>query len=255
MYTQMLQLVLVLILVPPAPQRQNFAVQGTLTFEDALTSPAIVVFLESLDSRPVKRARANAAGNFLFPNVEPGIYYVRVKHAGFKEFAQRIEVPAFNRPVVISLERDGDVLAANTEIFFPDDFETDLRQFDIPEEAIREYENAVDDDKRGRAARALQGFRRALGIAPNFIAAAFRFASGSYKAGRLEDAEGALVRTLKSVPAASHLRLLLANIFVKQRKYEQALLQIDLVLEQNPDDVERAPVEAARSRLIRAMAQ
>ena len=254
MSTLTMKLVLVLLLAAPA-QRQNVSVQGNVRFDDGAHRP-VAVFLEPLSSRPIQRVRADASGDFSFRNVAPGLYYIRVKHAGYEEFAQRIEVPEFDRPVEISLRRNAEAVTANSsEITFPDDFEIAIRQLDIPDEAIREYQNALDDDKRGLAARALQGFRRALGIAPNFIAAAFRFGSASYKAGRLDEAEKVLVRALKSVPAAPHLRLVLANVFVKQRKYDQALLQIDLALKQNPAGIERASVESTRLKLIRAMEQ
>jgi tetratricopeptide (TPR) repeat protein len=255
MFTVTMKLILALILAPQAQQRENFSIRGNVIFDNAERGQDLTVFLESLNSRPVVQVRANASGEFSFVNVAPGVYYVRVKQAGFEEFAQRIEVPAFNRPVLITLRRNADVLTAANEITFPDNFEVDIRQLDVPAEAIREYEKALDDDKTGRAARAIQGFRRALGIAPNFIAAAFRFGAASYKAGRLDDAEEVLVRTLKAVPAASHLRLLLANIFVKQRKYQQALLEIDLVLRQNPGDIDRTSLEDTRRKLVQAMEQ
>ncbi|MBI4474662.1 MAG: tetratricopeptide repeat protein [Acidobacteria bacterium] len=221
--------------------------------DSGFTNRPIAVFLESLNSRPVEEVTANVAGNFRFVDVPAGSYYVRVKHQGFEEAAQRIEVPAFNRGVVISLQRKANTLAPESEIDLGGKFQVDIRQLSIPEDAVREYQKALDENKKGRTARAIERLRRALRIAPNFMEAAFHLGSTLYHAGHFEDAEKVLMRGLKAVPAASKLRLMLANVFVKERKYDQALLQIDAYLEENPDGPERPSAETTRSQLIQAM--
>lgn len=251
----LVQLTFVLILVQgtATPQQQRYSVEGTVVFDGGFTNWPIVVFLEPLHSRPVEEVHATVAGNFRFVDVPAGSYYIRVKHEGFDESAQRVDVPAFNRSVVISLQRKANAPAPQSEIVLGGKFQVDIRQLSIPEDAVREYRKALDDNKKGKTARAIERLRRALSIAPNFIEAAFHLGSTFYNAGHFEDAEKVLVRGLKAVPAAGKLRLMLANVFVKERKYGQALLQIDAYIKENPDGPERASAETTREQLIRTM--
>jgi tetratricopeptide (TPR) repeat protein len=249
----LLKLTLVLFLAPQTAPQQKYSIDGTVVFDGGFTNRPIVVFLEPLSSRPVEEVKADAAGNFRFVDVPGGSYYIRVKHQGFEEAAQRVEVPAFNREVVISLQRKANTLAPESEIDLAGKFPVDIRPFSIPEDAVREYQRALDDDGKGKTARAIERLRRALSIAPNFIEAAFHLGSTFYHGGHFEDAEKVLVRALKAAPAAAKLRLMLANVFMKERKYDQALLQIDAYIKENPDGPERTSAETTRSQLIQAM--
>ena len=228
-------------------------IEGAVVLDGGFTNQPIAVFLEPLNSRPVEEVHATVAGHFRFVDVPAGSYYIRVKHQGFEEAVQRVDVPAFNRGVVISLRRKANASAPESEIHLGGRFQVDIRQLSIPDDAVREYQKALDENKKGKTARAIERLRRALSIAPNFIEAAFHLGSTLYKAGHFADAEKVLVRGLKAVPGAGKLRLVLANVFVKERKYDQALLQIDAYLEENPNGPERASAETTRSQLIQAM--
>lgn len=246
-------LALILVLASQAVREQTYSVEGAVVFDGGFTNRPVAVFLEGLNSRPVEEVHASVTGNFRFVDVPAGSYYIRVKHEGFEETAQRVEIPKFNRDVVIFLQRKANYIPSDREIDLGSKFQVDIRQLSVPEDAVREYRKALDDNKKGKTARAIERLRRALTIAPNFIEAAFHLGSTFYHAGHFEDAEKVLVRALKAAPAAPQLRLMLANVFVKERKYPEALHQIDAYLEENSDGPERASAETTRSQLIQAM--
>ncbi|MBI2149029.1 MAG: tetratricopeptide repeat protein [Acidobacteria bacterium] len=249
-----LQLTLLLLLAPAfVTAQKTYPVEGAVVLEGGFTNRPITVFLEALNSRPVEEVSATVGGEFRFVDVPAGLYFIRVKHDGFEEAAQRVEVPAFNRPVTITLQRKPNAIASQSDVELGGRFQVDIRQLSIPKDAVREYQKALDENKKGRTARAMDGLRRALRIAPNFMEAAFHLGSLFYEAGRFADAEDVLMRGLKAVPAAAKLRLMLANVFVKERKYAQALHQIDAYLAENPDGPDRTSAETTRSQLIRSM--
>ena len=247
-----LNLALALVLASQTAPQQKYSVEGVVVPDGGFTNRPIAVFLEALNTSPVVEVNANVAGNFKFVDVPAGLYYIRVNHEGFEETAQRVEVPAFKRGVVILLQPKANTIASESEIDLGR--KLDIPQLSIPEDAVQEYQKALDDNKKGKTARTIERLRRALSIAPNFIEAAFHLGSTFYNAGHFEDAEKVLVRGLKAAPAAAKLRLILANVLGKQRKYAQALNQIDAYLKENLDGPERISAETTRSQLVQAMA-
>jgi outer membrane protein assembly factor BamD (BamD/ComL family) len=56
-----------------------------------------------------------------------------------------------------------------------------------------------------------------------------------------------------ATPKAPQLRLLLANVLVKENKYEQALSEIDTYLKENPTGADRPSASVTREQLIKAL--
>src|SRR4030095_6278962 len=100
-----LKVALTLMLLPQSGQRQESSIQGSVSLEEGSADGPIMVSLEALSSRPIDQTYTDASGNFMFTDVAPGTYYIRVKAEGFEEFAQRLDVPVYNRDLAVFLER------------------------------------------------------------------------------------------------------------------------------------------------------
>jgi tetratricopeptide (TPR) repeat protein len=252
----MLLLLLTWTLVFPssvAGQQGRDSIQGTVTADGISVRQPVIVYLEALGSRPVEQVLTDDYGRFTFIDIPAGTYYVRVKHEDFEEVAQRVELPPYDRDLTILLQRKPDVRPAAGEIILGNKFEVDVRQLSIPENALREYQKALEENESGKTSGAIKRLRQALQLAPNFIEAAFHLGSTLYKIGHFSDAENTLRRALTIAPREPHLHLMLANVLLKEGKYEQALSEIDSYLEDNPQGAERNSAELTRSQLIKAM--
>jgi len=249
----LLKVTLALVLLPQFGQRQNFSIEGSISSEDGSAIGTPLVFLEALTSRPIGQNYADVSGNFTFEYVEAGTYYIRIKQEGFEEFAQRIEVPASHRQLTVFLRRKLPDPPAVREIHLGTKFQVDVRQLSIPEKAVRQYQKARADLEERNTSKAIRRLREALSIAPNFIEAAFYLASALYEIDRFQEAEETLTRALAIVPKQPQLRLMLANVLVKEAKYEDALAEIDSYLEENPDAPDRSSAQTTRLQLIQAI--
>jgi tetratricopeptide (TPR) repeat protein len=245
-----LNAVLTLFLWLPPGQRQESSIQGSINFEEGSANAPILVFLEAVSWRPVEQTYTDVSGNFTFRDVAPGSYYVRVKLEGFEEYAQRLEVPAYNRELTIFLRRASRVPPKSNDIPLGTKFRVDVRQLSIPEKAVRQYQKALDEDKKGKTSSAVRLLRDALVRAPNFLEAAFQLAATLYKTGSFQDAEKTLMQGLAIDPKNDQFRLMLVNVLIKEKKYEQALAEIDSYMEENPLGLDKSVAATIRSQLI-----
>ena len=66
---------------------------GTVTDTSAAVVPNAAVVITETDTNITRTAPTNANGNFAFPNLEPGVYRVRVEHEGFRtSVREKVEV-------------------------------------------------------------------------------------------------------------------------------------------------------------------
>ncbi len=104
---------------------------------------------------------------------------------------------------------------------------------DRPDQAVTTGEEAVKAN--GRSAFAFFN----LGIA-------------LYRISNLDKAEAALKKALELAPKMFQVRLMLANVYGKLRRYDSLMEQLNGYLDENPDASDRPAVEAMRAKVMRA---
>jgi predicted Zn-dependent protease len=89
----------------------------------------------------------------------------------------------------------------------------------------------------------------AIRMRPLSAIAHYYLGAANYKSGFLEEAEAALSRAHELDPRMSMIRLMLANVFMKQNKWEEVLQQLDGYLKENPRAADRTSVEQMRNTI------
>ena len=92
-------------------------------------------------------------------------------------------------------------------------------------------------------------------LAADLVASApalFNLGLAMYKLSRLDKAEEVLKRALDVAPRMSQIHLALANVYLKLKRYDNLLDQLNTYLEQNPKGTEREQVERLRDQVLKA---
>jgi thioredoxin-like negative regulator of GroEL len=104
--------------------------------------------------------------------------------------------------------------------------------------------------ERKDAASAASILERASGADPKSPAAHYYYALALYQDGQYLESQTTLQRFLDRYAPPGIFRLLLAHVFIKQQRLEDALQQIDTYLEQNPDEANRSTALETRRQLM-----
>jgi Tfp pilus assembly protein PilF len=102
---------------------------------------------------------------------------------------------------------------------------------------------------RGQAELAVQTGEEAVRKDSRSASAFYGLGLALYRISRLDSAEDVLKNALTLAPAAAQVRLLLANVYLKQKDWKDLRVQLDSYLAENPNGPERAAVEKMRSQL------
>jgi Flp pilus assembly protein TadD len=108
----------------------------------------------------------------------------------------------------------------------------------------------TDDAARGKLLdQALDALEEAVKLNSKSAVAYFLLGQANYKSDFLDEAEAAFKKSRDIDPRLSASRLMLANVYVKQQKWEEVLENLDGYLKDNPKASDRASVEAMRDRI------
>src|SRR5204863_8742696 len=98
--------------------------------------------------------------------------------------------------------------------------------------------------------QALDALEAAVKLNPRSAPAYFLLGSANYKSSFLEEAEAAFKKAHDLDPNLSRIHLLLANIYVKQAKWQAVVSNIDDYLKENPKAPDRASIEEMRAKIL-----
>jgi tetratricopeptide (TPR) repeat protein len=96
--------------------------------------------------------------------------------------------------------------------------------------------------------------RQAAAVKPTPVLLRHSSASASpYKAAQLDRAETALKRALDLAPKMGNVRLMLANVYLKLRRYDRTLDELDKYIAENPKGEQVKEAQQMREQLTAAL--
>ncbi len=91
----------------------------------------------------------------------------------------------------------------------------------------------------------------AIKLSPRSAAAHFFLGTAYYKSDFFDDAEKTLKVALEMDPAFVNTRIMLINVYTRQRRFKDALEQVDAFLRENPKAEERPAMQELRQKIVK----
>src|SRR5213594_4930707 len=191
--------------------------QIVISGKSSLKEP-VLVLLDHSGSRHEQRTSTDLHGYFEFHNVPQG-YTIRVRLEGFENVNYPVDVPG-TPYVFIFLNgrsaRGPAALGGNRVV--------DIRQLtaNIPKQALKEYEKAVQELKDHNTERAIERLEKSIKLAPDFYNAHLGLAQEYRKTGRLVAAEKELTRAFELNPREVTPLIQLGEIYLENNNFRGA---------------------------------
>lgn len=219
----------------PAPDRGSIRIAGRVIAEGAAQPPDhSEVRIETTGGTEIDFAYTDALGAFEFRNVELNpndAHYIVVQAEGFQRFRELLDYqinPRTGGFLTIVLKAAPSNAAAPA-----DDGLTvvDVSQLlaDVPEEARREYERAMEEVDDGRNDEAVKRLEKVVALAPDFYPGFDSLGAAYLSLGEFSKAEEALKRATELVPGAAQPWLNLGTLsyqegeaFVGESRFQEA---------------------------------
>jgi tetratricopeptide (TPR) repeat protein len=103
--------------------------------------------------------------------------------------------------------------------------------------------------------QAMDALEAAVKINPRSASAYYLLGSANYKSSFLEEAEAAFKKVHDLDQNFSRVHLLLANIYLRQGKWQDVIGSIDAYLKENPKAADRAAIEDMRAKIVKEHGQ
>src|SRR5881409_12509 len=192
--------------------------QIVISGKSSLKEP-VLVLLDHSGSKNEQRTSTDFHGYFEFHNVPQGSYTIRVRLEGFENVNYPVDVPG-TPYVFIFLNgrsaRGPAALGGNRVV--------DIRQLtaNIPKQALKEYEKAVQELKDHNTERAIERLEKSIKLAPDFYNAHLGLAQEYRKTDRLDAAEQELTRASALNPREATPLIQLGEIYLEKNNFERA---------------------------------
>ncbi|MBI4474619.1 MAG: tetratricopeptide repeat protein [Acidobacteria bacterium] len=119
---------------------------------------------------------------------------------------------------------------------------------------MADLRKAEDDEVRGKLLDdALDALEQAVKLNPRSPIAYYYLGAANYKSSFFEEAEAALVRALELDSHLNTIRLMLANVYLRQGKWREVVQTLDAYLQEDPKASDRAAVEETRAKIQREL--
>ncbi|MCU1264418.1 MAG: repeat protein [Acidobacteria bacterium] len=178
----------------------------------------VVVRLESLSGGYVGEEQTDNLGKFRFPGLLPIQYFVNIRHFGFMEIQQEVNLVMIPSAYIQLALLPDDSKSADTS-----PHTTKLVNASVPLEARKEFEKgelALLRDKK--IDEGIIHLEKAIRIYPKFIEAQLRLGTAYMDKHDWDKAEQALKRALDIDPKAVNAHFALGAMYLQQKRFDEA---------------------------------
>src|SRR6266567_2659644 len=194
--------------------------QIVLSVKGGLKEP-LLVLLDHSDSKKDQRTFTDLRGDFEFRNVPQGSYYIRVGLEGFENVNYPVDVPG--TPYVF-IFLNGSAAHGRGPNALGGNHIVDVGQLkaEIPKQALKEYEKAVQEIKDHNTQRAIERLEKSIKLAPDFYNGHLGLAQEYRKTDRLDAAAQELTRASALNPREATPLIQLGEIYLDKNNFERA---------------------------------
>jgi len=180
-------------------------------------------------------------GSFSFQNLVPGNYTVVVEGG---DYFENVREPVFIESAAVSARR----VMGSVPLSRPFNLQVYLRPkadavtkprvlnaglANVPKAAVELYEKGLEFGRQGETDKAIELFKKAIELYPNFGLALNELGVQYLKRGALDSAAEALQKVIALSPEASEPRLNYGIVLVNQKKFPEAEEQLRTALKHN----------------------
>src|SRR5262249_35222104 len=200
--------------------RTSVEIHGQVRFaEGGAPATNVVVRLESYEGGgSITEAFTDSLGKFRFTSLPPAVYSVRVRHSGYRDAQQNVDMTTTSSGLVLLQLLPEATGPTTTSI-------TGSINANVPPAAQKEFDKGVaalaagGKDKIGTAARC---FEKALSIYPQFVEARLRLGTAYMDLEQWDKAEKALLETVAVDPKAFNALFALREIYLRENNIAEA---------------------------------
>ena len=197
------------------------AVGGQIVVSEGGLKRPVPVLLDHPGAKSDRRTFTDLHGNFEFRNVPEGSYNIRVGLEGFENVNYPVDVPG--TPYVF-IFLNGSAVHGRGPNALGGNHIVDVRQLkaEIPKQAFKEYEKAVQEIKDHNTKRAIERLEKSIKLAPDFYNAHLGLAQEYRKTDRLDAAAQELTRASALNPREATPLIQLGEIYLEKNNFERA---------------------------------
>jgi tetratricopeptide (TPR) repeat protein len=206
--------------VQNSPTTRTVEIHGQIRFtEGGAPAEQVLVRLESYDGGgSIGEAFTDRLGKFRFSGLQPAQYTVRVRHLGYREAEQTIDMTTTSSGLVfLQLSRE-DSRATTTSAAGSIDA-------NIPAAAQKEFDKgvaALAEGGKDKITLAVRHLEKSLAIYPKFAEARLKLGTAYMDLGQWEKADQALLATIEIEPKAFNAMFALGEVYLRQNKLAEA---------------------------------
>jgi tetratricopeptide (TPR) repeat protein len=230
---------LILALAPligePSSTQARYELVGKILQENGKPFPARnqVVFLHGATTPFYAQTLAGRDGGFKFKKLAPGAYLLTAAVPRVGEMSKTVEVgPSFadSKRVIVTKMSFGksDIIEKNQSI--------STVELSVPQGARREFTMAQDRLSRQDVEGAIQHLKKAVEMAPQFVAAWNNLGTIAYQSDQFDQAEEYFREALKQDPDAYYPLVNLGGTLLSLERYEESLPINARAVKEKPGD-------------------
>jgi tetratricopeptide (TPR) repeat protein len=202
---------------------QKFDIQGEVVTSNRVATPILVRLFKG--TTLIQQMMTDDRGKFRFRKVDPGSYTIHAECEGYYAQDLSVQVTDSLQPVSISLEPVHNDPAV-TASFNP------FREFEIPRQAKKEFEEAMRDQKSPPCEKALPHLQKAIELYPRYGEAFTEMGRCYLLRNNPAAAEEALKKAVQFTPEI-YPSVNLATLYVNQGRLDEAEELITRLLPKN----------------------